>query len=356
MSRIARGSGLGFLVLACLLSVCGASRGQLTEPSVLLYEGTYPGWPWITAGANGTLYCVFREGTQHMYSAEGRVMFSSSSDGGNTWSPARVIVDEPAVDDRNAAIAELANQELLVTYNRYTDKAATGDHESLAMSARSADGGKTWSAPAPIGTPNTRTRAAVVTLANGTVLLPYYVAPGNGALAALSQDNGCTWDTVRIPDTEGFIGDEWDALEVAPGRVIGVFRNSAKNSDGFFWVSESRDHGKTWSVPKPSNVQSKRHNSPPQLTRHGKTPTLIYADRRMVSVSAVTTSDPECLQWDVAGRLPCYFYNADESPIVDGSYPVSVQVGLHKRLIVDYEIRDASKRIAGYLVPFPETW
>ena len=342
--------------------VCSQERGRMlnntvgatapkSEPDVIIYDGSYPGWPWITTGTDGTLYCVLREGTEHGFSPEGRLMLSASSDKGSTWSPAKVIVDEPGVDDRNVAIVELSNKELLVTYNTYT-----AAKESLAMSVRSADGGQSWSGPVSIGTPNTRTKSAAVTLASGTVLLPYYIAPGNGALAALSGDNGQTWHTVRVPDTDGFIGDEWDVLEVEPGRLIGAFRNSHPDSKGFFWISESRDGGETWSIPKPSNVQSKRHNSPAQLTRHNDTPTLIYSDRRMVSVSAVTTSDPEFLQWDIDSRLPCYQYNVDASPIPDGSYPVSVQVGPRKRLIIDYEIRDTSKRIAGYFITFPEDW
>ena len=76
----------------------------------------------------------------------------------------------------------------------------------------------------------------------------------------------------------------------------------------------------------------------------------------MVSVSAVRTADPDYLHWDLEHRLPCYQYNADESPIPDGSYPVSVAVGGNRRLIVDYEIRRDSKRIAGYFVAVPETW
>ena len=48
------------------------------KPDVVIYEGTYPGWPWITAGHDGTLYCVFREGTVHGYSANGRVMLAKS--------------------------------------------------------------------------------------------------------------------------------------------------------------------------------------------------------------------------------------------------------------------------------------
>jgi hypothetical protein len=221
---------------------------------------------------------------------------------------------------------------------------------------RSTDAGKTWGKPRPVGTDNTRTRAAACPLADGTLLLPYYIAPGNGALAALSKDNGDTWRTVRVPDAEGFVGDEWDVLEVVRGYVVGILRNSHPKTDGTFWMTESQDGGLTWSVPERTNVRSQRHPSPAQLTRHGKTPTLVYADRRMVSVSAVKPAGDGFLSWDVARRLPCYLYNADGSAIRDGSYPVSVAVGPRERLIVDYEIRDGSRRITGYFITFPEDW
>jgi hypothetical protein len=48
-----------------------------------------------------------------------------------------------------------------------------------------------------------------------------------------------------------------------------------------------------------------------------------------------------------------YRYNAGESPIRAGSYPVSVAVGPRERLIVDYEIRKDGQRISGYFVAFP---
>ena len=322
-----------------------------SRPDVIVYEGTYPGWPWITAGADGTLYCAFREGTEHGYSSVGKALFCKSTDRGRTWSAAQVIVDAPDVDDRNVALVELPNRELLVTYNTY-DRAL----QSVAMTVRSADGGRTWFAPRPIGAPNTRTKSAALPLTDGSLLLPFYVAPGSGALAGLSPDQGLTWKVVRVPDTAGFIGDEWDVLEVEPGRIVGILRNSHPQTDGTFWKTESRDSGKTWSVPRPTNVRSQRHPSPAQIARHGRTPILVYADRRMVSVSLVRTSDPEFLRWDVEQRLPCWVYNADESPIPDGSYPVSVQTGPRERLIVDYEIRANSKRIAGYFVTLPEDW
>ena len=349
-----------FLQAACVAAASGPlavsstvaaakSPAAKTKPDVILYDGQYPGWPWIAAAQDGTLYCVFREGSEHGYSRSGRAMITTSTDRGRTWSAAQVIVDQPDVDDRNVAVTVLPGGELLVAYNTYDAALA-----SQAMTVRSTDGGKTWSAPQPLDRPNTRTRAAAVTLANGDFLLPYYVAPGSGALAGLSSDNGRTWKTFAVPDTDGFVGDEWDVLEVEPGRLVGISRNSHAKSDGTFWKFESRDGGRTWSVPKPTNVRSARATSPPQIAWHGKQPWLIYADRRMVSVSAVTTSDPDYLHWDLASRVPCYAYNADESPIPDASYPVSVQLDARTRLIVDYEIRPASRRIAGYFVTFPK--
>lgn len=339
------------VVGSAIHSVPAGAPAVKSRPDVIIHDGTYPGWPWIAADKDGTLYCAFREGTEHGYSPSGKAMLGKSSDGGKTWSKATVIVDAPDVDDRNVAITVLPNKDLLVVYNTYTKARA-----SLAMTIRSKDGGKTWGKPKPVGEPNTRTRAAALVLADGTLVLPYYIAPGNGALAALSKDDGATWKTVRVPDSDGFVGDEWDVFEMERGHIVGLIRNSHPKTDGTFWVTQSKDAGKTWSTPKRTNVQSKRHPSPPHLAKQGKTPILIYADRRMVSVSAVKPLGNDLSRWDLQHRLPCYLYNADESPIVDGSYPASAPVGPRQRLIVDYEIRKDSRRITGYFVTFPEQW
>ncbi|HJT75668.1 MAG TPA: hypothetical protein VJ739_00550, partial [Gemmataceae bacterium] len=88
----------------------------------------------------------------------------------------------------------------------------------------------------------------------------------------------------------------------------------------------------------------------------GKALLCRSADWGMVSVSAVRTADPSFRRWDVEHRLLCYRYNADGSPITDGSYPVSAPVSRRRRLIVDYEIRKDSRRITGHFVTFPEGW
>ena len=76
----------------------------------------------------------------------------------------------------------------------------------------------------------------------------------------------------------------------------------------------------------------------------------------MVSVSMAISGDPNYVQWDVGHSHPCYQYRPDGKPIKDGSYPVSVRTGKNRRFIVDYEIHDDSKRIAGYFVEVPQAW
>ncbi len=321
-----------------------------STPDVVLYRGTYPGWPWVTAGVDGTLYCVFREGTRHEYCARGCALICSSEDGGRSWSVPRVLVDAPEVDDRNVAITQLTSGDLLAVYNTYD--AALG---SQAMTLRSADRGRTWSVPRPLDRPNTPARAAVVSLSDGTLLLPYYVAPATDRWRPF-RDDGQSWQTYDVPQAEGFVGDEWDVLELTPGRLIGIHRNSHPRADGTFWKSESLDGGRTWSVPQPTNIRDQRSSSPPQIVRQQGMPTVIYCDRRMISVSAVRSRDPDLLAWDLDQRLLCYRYQADESPLVDAGYPVSVPVGNQRRLIVDYERRDPGGQIAGYFISFPDDW
>jgi len=355
---------LTVLATLCLTGLVPVTKTQAgppgsvkSTPDVVIYEGSYPGWPWVITAHDGTMYCVFREGTVHGFSPTGKAMFTKSTDHGRTWASASVIVDEPGVDDRNVAIVELPNRELLVTYNTYAQNPQTKKMTSQVMTIRSSDGGKTWGSPETGPVENSQSKSAAIVLQNGSLLWPFYIAPKNGAIAAISKDLGKTWDVVHIPESEDFTGDEWDLVETAPGHLLAIMRNANRKKTPALCFSESRDSGKTWSVPQATNLNTGIF-APAQIFLQGakKTPTVIYPDRRMISISAVRTTDPKFLNWDVEHQLSCYFYRADESRIPDGSYAVSAPSGPHQRLVVDYEIRPESKRITGYFVDFPEDW
>lgn len=355
----------GFRVTAWSLGValfCGslwaAEKAPVkSTPDVIIYEGTYPGWPWISAGADGTLYCVFRDGTEHGFSATGKALFTKSTDQGQTWSPASLIVDEPGVDDRNVAIVEIPGGELLVTYNTYAQMPNSRKAISQVMTIKSSDGGKSWGTPRPGPVPNSQSKSAAVVLKDGSLVWPFYIAPMNGAIAAISRDRGESWTSVKIPESSEFTGDEWDLVETDPGHLLAIMRNANRTGAVALCFSESKDGGTTWSVPQKTNLTTVRY-APGQIFLQGKkqTPTVIYPDRRMISVSAAKANDPGMLNWQIDQLLPCYLYNANEKPIPDGSYAVSAPAGPNRRLIVDYEIRPESKRITGYFVDFPEDW
>lgn len=74
---------LSTIIVACsgifslLVGAEPATKDIKSTPDVVIYEGTYPGWPWICAGSDGALYCAFREGTEHGFSPSGKIMLST---------------------------------------------------------------------------------------------------------------------------------------------------------------------------------------------------------------------------------------------------------------------------------------
>jgi hypothetical protein len=342
------------VVLAAGAMLCGdasaVGQGSVkTSPDVVIYRGTYPAWPWIAKTPGGKLLCVWREGTEHVYSAAGEVLFSQSQDEGKTWSAARAIVDTPQVDDRNTAIMALSDTHWMLCYNTYTSNAL-----SLAMTSHTVDAGLTWSASQPVSSLDARTRAAPILLSSGALILPYYeVKPDPGSLAALSNDKGETWATVRVPDAPDLLADEWSIAEMPNRSLVGIIRNDKPGNDRSLYVTRSTDGGTSWSIPQKTNLrdgQAACTGSPAQLFLCNGKPWVLYDDMRMVSVALATTDDPNLIVWKIDKRLPAYRYRADQKPIEDGGYPSSISLSNNRRLIVDYLIDGGVRSIVGYYV------
>src|SRR5690606_347435 len=132
---------------------------------------------------------------------------------------------------------------------------------------RTTDGGKTWSKSQTVSSHDARTRAAIVRLSGGRLILPYYKTKGYQALAGVSDDNGKTWTTVSVPNTADFVGDEWHLAEMPDGRLVGILRNQTQDADnrGWLYVTKSSDRGTTWSTPVRTNLRDRRGKSPAQI-------------------------------------------------------------------------------------------
>ena len=347
---------------------------------VVLFTGNYSAWPWVTRDSTGRLFSIFREDglvdrkdTGHGYSPVGRLFLVTSDDRGRTWSPPALVVDNEGLDDVGVGVAMLPDDELLVSY--YSRYGPSGSR-SQAWVTRSGDGGESWEPSVPTSDQDTRARAAPLVMSNGELLAPIYRSmfsdQGHQSIAAISWDDGRTWENHVVPNTPEDEANEWAVLEVEPGRILGLHRDEGKGTGGYFWKTESQDWGRTWAGPVRTNVRDAGASSPPQLDRHGSRVVLTFADRRLVSVSMVSTSDPEYMEWEVGERVPCFQYRADGKAIADASYPCSVAVGRRRRLVVDYEIESlilpsadrsldyevASERrqITGHFVDTPAAW
>lgn len=357
-------SKLTLLFLALHSTPSGAEPTHPTKsaPDVVIYQGSYPGWPWISRTPSGRLVCVWREGTVHEFSAAGRLMLSRSRDQGRTWTPAVTFLDEPGVDDRNVAIQCLSNRDWLVCYNSYAPDPRNPKAPAISRThtLRTKDAGRTWSKPHPVCDLDARTRSAPIRLKTGELVLPFYRAPGDQSLVGVSSNDGASWEVVEIANGPGFVGDEWDVVELPDGRLLGIIRNSASSpapeTRGWFYQTESRDGGRTWTPARRTNLRDTRSTSPAQIFLHQGRPVVLYSDARMVSVVMAITEDPAFLKWKVEQQLSCYVYRPDNKPIRDGSYPVSASVGPQRRLIVDYVVDGDFHAIVGYFVDVPLTW
>jgi sialidase-1 len=244
------------------------------------------GWPTIARKPDGELLVVFSGDREEHMCPYGKVQMVRSSDGGRSWSPVETLVDTP-IDDRDSGIVVLPSGNLLVNWftglgmglggidwqlkhgHKYAKpmllgwrrwvEAVTDDARSYVgfWNVLSEDNGKTWS----------ERRTMPASAPHGPVLLPdgtlFYIGTADRSrageiLAAVSRDEGATWETVWTFDSKNLPGRlcEPHAAALPDGRIVALFRyertpGGAQTIPNFhhLWQCSSEDGGKTWTQP-----------------------------------------------------------------------------------------------------------
>ncbi len=279
----ARASGAALAFSAPSFLRGAAPKAEVLDTRVISPQPEfYSAWSTLARRANGELWVAWSGGREAHVCPFGQVHAMKSTDHGETWTFPRVLHDGP-LDDRDAGVLETAKGTLLVTtfsslaYDdrilSQPDKVAAWEPEKLrrwqaerawldakqrraelgAWAFRSTDGGISWSARI----------ATVVNSPHGPVQLQ------DGRLlyagkelwskerrigVAESNDDGQSWQWLaEIPTREGDQPaddyHELHAVEAADGTLIAQIRNHNARNKSETLQTESKDGGKTWSVP-----------------------------------------------------------------------------------------------------------
>jgi hypothetical protein len=236
-------------------------------------------FPTIERLRNGDLIVVYYDSPEHA-SPAGRISIVRSADEGRTWSAPAVAIDTP-LDDRDPSVMQTRSGALLLTF--FSPGSSTGVTGAAGVFvARSDDDGRSWSAPvqADTGLDKAATTAKIVELDNGDLLLPVYGAvPGYARSSVLrSTDGGRTWPRsgeVRIASAA-----EVDLVEpvignLGSGRLVVLMR--AEGLDNFTRESHSSDGGRSWSEPVKTGLVAMASDLLPLPAAAGRPASMVHA-------------------------------------------------------------------------------
>lgn len=359
------------LALLPIFARAEAPSAQIIETKIISPQlDLYHGWPTVVRRQNGELWLTWSGGRESHVCPFGQVCAMTSRDDGKTWTFPRVLLDS-ATDDRDSGVLETAKGTLLATtftslayedsfkkatmMAEHTDKGWVSKtmpperyarwkaaHERLndeerkaelgEWVIRSTDGGKTWSPRIPtiVNSPH-----GPIQLKDGRLLyLGKQLWTGEKKIgAAESKDDGLTWQLLsEIPTRPGDEVPkglhELHAVEAADGTIIAQIRNHNPANKGETLQSESKDGGKTWSLPHsigvwglPSHLLKLRDGRLVMTYGHRRPPFGNQA--RLSTDNGQTWSDAIILSGDGAGG--------------DLGYPSTVELGDGRLLTVWYE-------------------
>lgn len=294
--------------------------------------------------ADGRVAIVLRGGASHL-GIKGRLDIVFSADEGKTWSKPAVVVDTP-VDDRNPAFGQARDGTLVVSFFRTACYDAAGNYDDKldkpvdTMLTRSADGGKTWSAPEPLdvskigwGSPYGR----IVTLPDGAMLMNIYGGPvrkpsekvnnaENHSYLFRSTDDGKTWSRFGQPGAKGF--NETAVVRLSSGSLLAALRSDPA---GETWLSDSKDEGRTWNEPRKVTPKAVH---PADLTLLPDGRVLMVAGYRVgpFGVCGVVGDAKGAIDWAK------HFTLVDNSASGDCGYPSTVMLTDGRAMTVYYVV------------------
>jgi len=215
---------------------------------------THLAWPKVVRTASGTLVLASCAGQGHNTGGSGPAI-SRSTDGGRTFSPARVLMRFPDDDPRyldcgNLALSQAPDGGLLLLAMAFNK-----DRGNAIFGWRSTDEGVTWTRTDTSALGPDKTGSVfgnVIDLpGQGLAVFGHYRGGSQpytrGIWMALSADQGRSWGEARRLNDDVLVEP---VVVKSAGRLIGFFRGDSKEAGGRQSVGVSDDDGRTWKTER----------------------------------------------------------------------------------------------------------
>ena len=233
------GSREGARDVKIYLSRRGAASGRWSVPTVIAdTPNRSEGNPVLYLDDQGTLWLYFV--TIHGLNwAWAKIKVQSSSDGGTTWSPARIL-GEPAPRRGGMTRSHLLRlSDGLLLLPLYDER------RWRSLFLVSDNNGQSWRRTGAIGTRPGNLQPSVVERPDGSLLalMRHHGQPGR-IWKSVSADQGQTWtpaELMDLPNPDAGI----DLAQLPNGHLVLAFNNSSKRRTPLS-VAISEDGGRTW--------------------------------------------------------------------------------------------------------------
>ena len=353
------------------------------DKEALVYRGSgafaYNAWATVCRDETGNLYTVFSGDRLGHICPYGKTLFAKSTDGGKTWSAARVINDT-VMDDRDAGILYVGDGRLVVSffchgaqmyyqsererilteateagiYDEVLEKLTDMENAPGAYDGAgnfiliSDDYGETWGDPirVPVSAPH-----GPIVISSGELLFAGKISNSasykNDQLAVFrSRDRGDTWELLSgIPIPYMLTSAnlwELSIAELNDGRLMVAIRveNASVMHPFTIYTCFSSDGGRTWTEPAPTGIDG----SPPHLLVLSDGSIVMTYSRRSgpYSIRAVVSTD--------GGATWSEELTIATAPSGDMGYPSTVELDDHTLVTTFYKCYESDQKTSVFSV------
>ena len=349
----------------------------------------YEAFADIAQAPDGVLVCTYRESMCHSSRPWSRVIVRRSFDRGLSWGPRQVVIERNREQTIAGAgrlncsrITACADGTLLLIVDlllRETFTEYLEPNMCMNLLFRSTDSGATWEGPGETGI-SEGIVPSIKELSDGRLIVgvteQWPGAKGEEDFvevqtAYLSEDKGRNWEgpfKIPNPGEPTLNGAPWrlnegDFVELDDGALVCYIREDGERICG--WKSLSRDGGRTWSVPKRTQMMHCLGRPSTGRLRSGEiavtyrvscglsTSLGLYVETPTAALQNLTGAvDSEAREdYRSDSEVRFAFLDNDRSVSPDSGYSGWVQLANGDLYVVNYVTDDAPRAyIRGYLV------